>query len=89
MKLDLSYQRLKELPSDFFQQYKYLEEINIRGNPLSKLPPEIAKLKTLKKLTLDGNNLTYLPPEIGQFINYKNSIYRKIDSKHCHPILDN
>ena len=55
-------------------------ELDLSGNNLTVLPPEIAKLTQLKKLILGkywfddeggymdtlGNNLSALPPEIGQ-----------------------
>jgi Leucine-rich repeat (LRR) protein len=65
MKLDLSRQWLQELPSDFFQKYKDLEELNLEKNNLVTLPPEIGQLHRLQKLNLSNNKLTVLPPEIG------------------------
>jgi Leucine-rich repeat (LRR) protein len=55
-------------------------ELDLSGNNLTALPPEIGKLTQLKKLILGkyrydhqgdivgtiGNNLSALPPEIGQ-----------------------
>jgi Leucine-rich repeat (LRR) protein len=76
MKLNLS------LPSDFFQQHKDLEELDLYQHNLVTLPPEIGHLKNLRYLSIEGNehsragygpagenNLTALPPEIGQMEN--------------------
>ena len=50
MKLDLS---LQQLPSDFFQQHKDLEELSLIGcSNLNTLLPEIGQLQSLHKLTL-------------------------------------
>ncbi|MDQ1591242.1 MAG: internalin [Pyrinomonadaceae bacterium] len=40
--------------------------LNLNGNQLTELPPEIGQLTTLRDLHLDRNQLTELPPEIGQ-----------------------
>ena len=66
MKIDLSCQGVKELPSDFFLQHKDLEELNQEANNFVTLPPEIGELKSLQKLNLENNHLTALPPEFGQ-----------------------
>ncbi len=65
MKLDLS---LKQLPSNFFQQHKDLEELSLIGcSNLNNLLPEIGLLQSLQKLTISGGDIKALPPEIGQF----------------------
>jgi Leucine-rich repeat (LRR) protein len=71
MKLDLSRQGRQELPSDFFQKHKDLEELNLQLNNFVTLPPEIGELQSLQKLILSYNKLTALPPEIGQLQNLK------------------
>ena len=46
-----------------------LEELNLDGNLLVTLPPEIGQLSSLKKLSLNRNMLTALPPEFRQLSN--------------------
>ncbi|MBT5224237.1 MAG: leucine-rich repeat protein [Candidatus Marinimicrobia bacterium] len=46
-----------------------LNTLDLRGNPLTALPPEIGQLKNLEILNLQGNNIEKLPPEIGQLKN--------------------
>ena len=60
---------LQELPSDFFQQYKDLEELELEVNNLVTLPPEIGQLQNLQKFWLEAKSITALPPEIGQLQN--------------------
>jgi GTPase SAR1 family protein len=44
-------------------------ELDLSGNELTTLPPEIGQLVYLKSLNLDGNQLTTLPLEIVQLVN--------------------
>jgi hypothetical protein len=63
----------ERFPSDFFQQHRDLEELNIDididDDKLTELPPEIRQLHNLITLYLGVNKLTTLPPEIGQLQN--------------------
>ncbi len=43
--------------------------LDLSGNKLSNLPPEIVKLQNLTMLDLSGNKLSSLPPEIGKLQN--------------------
>lgn len=40
--------------------------LDVSGNKLSALPPEIGKLKRLTIFKCSGNKIRYLPPEIGK-----------------------
>ena len=46
-----------------------LSRLDVAGNQLSELPPEIGRLDNLTSLNLSGNRLTYLPSEIGKLSN--------------------
>jgi small GTP-binding protein len=48
---------------------KNLTQLNISGNQLTSLPPEIKELKNLTELGISGNELTSLPPEIKELKN--------------------
>jgi len=45
------------------------EILDLSGNQLTSLPPEIARLTTLTSLNLIGNQLTSVPPEIFELTN--------------------
>ena len=44
-------------------------ELDLSGNQLTSLPPEIASFTNLTELNLSGNQLTSLPPEIASLTN--------------------
>lgn len=46
-----------------------VKKLDLSGNQLTVLPPEIGLLRNLQKLNLRDNKLTTLPPEIGQLIS--------------------
>mgnify|MGYP001187658034 CR=1 FL=1 len=48
---------------------KNLTELDLSGNKLTQLPPEIKELKNLTTLYLSFNQLTQLPPEITELKN--------------------
>ncbi|MGC9393471.1 MAG: hypothetical protein ACP5J4_01300 [Anaerolineae bacterium] len=48
-----------------------LNELDLRDQGLTELPPEIGRLITLQSLDLSYNQLTVLPPEIGRLITPK------------------
>ena len=61
--LDLSSNRLKELPKELFE-LKNLQYLNLSGNELNELPKELFELKNLQYLNLSGNELNELPKEL-------------------------
>lgn len=61
--LNLSRQSITRIKNlDALPNLKYL---NLSGNKLIELPPEIGELQSLKELRLSGNDLKKLPIEIG------------------------
>ena len=56
MKLDLSKNRLEELP-EFFGQLKNLRHLDLYSNQLERLPVTFSQLKNLKWLDLKNNPL--------------------------------
>jgi Leucine-rich repeat (LRR) protein len=46
-----------------------IQELYLRENQLSALPPEVAKLQNLRQLDLSFNKYTTLPAEIGKLPN--------------------
>ncbi len=48
-----------------------LTNLNLGGNGLQTIPPEISNLKNLKKLELDYNDLHNIPSFIGEFKNLR------------------
>jgi Leucine-rich repeat (LRR) protein len=58
--LDLSYQKLTEIPQEVFE-LENLEILNLSNNELSELPIEISRLKRLKRLNISYNDFEDLP----------------------------
>jgi len=63
--LDLSNKSLTNIPLDVFKLTQ-LENLNIGGNPLKTILPEIRNLFNLKTLDIHGANIKNLPVEIGE-----------------------
>ena len=66
--LDLSNQKLKELPGEI-GRLTNLTSLALRWNKLTQLPPEINRLTNLTSLGLRLNQLTQFPPEINRLTN--------------------
>lgn len=63
--VDLSDNDLAFLPESL-QRCSLLEELNLGGNPLRKLPPWIGALTNLRMAMLDGCALQSLPREMAE-----------------------
>ncbi|PFH53677.1 hypothetical protein AMATHDRAFT_45153 [Amanita thiersii Skay4041] len=65
--LNLSFNDIQDMPSNFFTNLVHLEELYLSGNKLASLPTEdLPRMKRLKTLFLNGNRLQTLPQELGQ-----------------------
>lgn len=73
--LELSNQNLATRSGDL-DKFTRLQTLDISGNTLTKLPPEIGSLYQLKMFSAYNNQLTELPKEIGNLKNLVNlSLY--------------
>ncbi|KAJ7362214.1 hypothetical protein DFH08DRAFT_320591 [Mycena albidolilacea] len=65
--LNLSFNDIQNMPSNFFRHLTKLEEVYLSGNGLTNFPSEdLPKLTRLSTLFLNGNRLQTLPPELGK-----------------------
>ncbi|KAJ7106275.1 hypothetical protein C8R44DRAFT_638617 [Mycena epipterygia] len=65
--LNLSFNDIRDMPSDFFCDLIKLEEVYLSGNGLTNFPSEdLPKLTRLSTLFLNGNRLQTLPHELGK-----------------------
>ncbi|KAG5975452.1 Glucose-repressible alcohol dehydrogenase transcriptional effector [Claviceps digitariae] len=62
--LDMSGQGLRNLALELFQ-YKFLNELYIASNKLTKLPKQIGELRQLRHLDASYNQISELPAELG------------------------
>lgn len=69
-RLDLSKQKLTEIPSQVFQ-LKNLRELKANKNKISVIPEAINNLSLLQTLSLENNRLTKIPHQIGALKNLK------------------
>ncbi|MFZ4401497.1 MAG: leucine-rich repeat domain-containing protein [Bacteroidales bacterium] len=80
-RLDLSKQKLHNIPKEVFSLYN-LQELNLAKNKLAYIPQEISNLTNLQKLNVSKNDLTELPSSIGiltnltELIANQNDIYK-------------
>jgi len=65
IELDLSKNRLKEIPAEI-QSLKKLKRLILFKNRIEELPPQIGELVDLEELIINQNELTTLPAEIGK-----------------------
>ncbi|KAJ7213101.1 adenylate cyclase [Mycena pura] len=65
--LNLSFNEIQDIPSNFFRNLTKLEEVYFSGNGLTTFPCEdLPKLTRLSTLFLNGNRLQTLPHELGK-----------------------
>ncbi|KAJ6558075.1 hypothetical protein B0H19DRAFT_128004 [Mycena capillaripes] len=65
--LNLSFNDIQDMPSNFFRHLTKLEEVYLSGNGLTTFPSEdLPKLSRLSTLFLNGNRLQTLPQELGK-----------------------
>ena len=64
-RLDLSDRGLTEVPREVFDHADTLEYLDLAGNALIALPPEMARLTRLRALFCSGNAFARLPPVLG------------------------
>lgn len=55
--LDVGYNRMPELPNDFYKLHRSLNVLHSEGNDMNHLPPEFHLLTKLQGLFLQGNKL--------------------------------
>ncbi|KAG6447588.1 hypothetical protein O3G_MSEX005044 [Manduca sexta] len=59
--LQISENKLKEIPNDVFNLCDVLRNLDLSKNKLTYLPEDICKLKHLKQLNLDNNKIDTIP----------------------------
>merc|ERR1711991_399372 len=62
--IDFRSKGIKEIPGDELAKCELVQRINVSGNKLKTLPPEIGNLAALQRLNLFANQLEVLPQEI-------------------------
>ncbi|KAF5025119.1 hypothetical protein F66182_2820 [Fusarium sp. NRRL 66182] len=69
--MDMSGQGLRNLAPELFK-YKFLNELYIASNKLTRLPNAIGELRQLRHLDASYNQIVEIPPEIGMCTYLKN-----------------
>lgn len=69
-RLDLSGQKLKEVPEGVFQ-LKNLNALDLSNNKLKELPERLQELKHMQEFRASRNKLTEVPKSICRFIHLK------------------
>ncbi|ONH68786.1 Adenylate cyclase [Cyberlindnera fabianii] len=67
--LDLSYNKLIDIPNNTLGSLVHLEELYMSGNALSSLPDDFDQLTQLRLLTLNGNRFRTLPSDMSNLSN--------------------
>jgi Leucine-rich repeat (LRR) protein len=62
--LDLSFNRLTQIPDALFLQLVNIQRLNLSNNTLSNIPQTIGSCLQLRQLFLDSNQLSSLPEEL-------------------------
>ncbi|MDU0369877.1 leucine-rich repeat domain-containing protein [Hymenobacter endophyticus] len=69
-KLNLSYNRLTQFPTELYQ-LDSLEELNLERNWLDSIPPSIRQMERLRVLNLSSNQLTRYPEAVNALANLR------------------
>jgi len=75
-KLALSRNLFREFPAAIIALTSCLQELDLSGNEIELLPPEICTFQCLRELHLDHNRLIMLPDEIGQLAKLRTLFVR-------------
>ena len=68
-KINLDYNMIKLIPSEFCEKMQKIEKISLRYNLLEQIPSNIFNLKCLKSLKVNNNLINSIPSSIGYNIN--------------------
>jgi len=68
--LNLSYNRLKQIPDDWTLLYR-LVELNVAGNYLQRLPKDVQKLRNLVSLDVSDNMIDQLPDKLAKLASLR------------------
>ena len=67
----MSFNKIKEINENCFDNLVSLVNFNLRDNQLDNLPKTIMKLQVLERFDLSNNNLSSLPVELGSIESLK------------------
>lgn len=69
-RLDLSGQKLKEIPDEIYQ-FKNLNALDLSGNKLKEIPERLGEFTHMQELRLSRNKLVQLPPGFCGMVHLK------------------